>query len=415
VTDISISAGDARRIALAAQGFRRARPQKADVRHVRKAIEAAGILQIDSVNALCRSHYMAIYSRVGPYRREILDALAGHETTSGRKGSRRTAQRELFEYWAHEASLIPLRYQPLLRWRMERADQDAWTFVSRVAKEQPELIERVLALVAQRGPLRGSEATEKQTPRSARAMWDWSEGKNALEYLFYAGRVTAAKRVNFERFYDLTERVISPTVLAVPTPDEDDAHRQLLLIAAERLGVATEDDLGDYFRLPRKASRARVAELAHGGELVTVAVEGWNAPAYAPRRPTAAGPVRARALLSPFDSLIWSRKRTSRLFGFDYRLEIYTPAAKRTYGYYVLPFLLGEELVARVDLKSDRPANTLRVLGSFAEAGRDDPEVAHELAAELWLLAGWLDLDRVEVARRGDLSRRLARAVDAGE
>jgi uncharacterized protein YcaQ len=370
------------------------------------------LLQLDSVNAFCRSHYMAIYSRVGPYRREILDRLAAHEnTTDG--GSVPALKRELFEYWAHEASLVPMRYHPLLRWRMKRADQEAWKFVTRVATEQPELILAVLALVGERGPLRGSEATEQRRSRSERAMWDWSDGKNALEYLFYDGRVTAAKRVNFERLYDLTERVIPPDILSAATPEENDAHRQLLLIAAARLGVASEQDLGDYFRLPRKASRAQVAELARTGALVAVDVEGWDATAYMLPGATAAGPIDARALISPFDSLIWSRARTSRIFGFDYRLEIYTPAAKRTYGYYVLPFLLGEQLVARVDLRSDRPSKTLRVLGSFAESGAEPALVAHELAAELRLVARWLGLDRVEVARRGGLARPLSAELKA--
>ena len=407
-----INAGEARRIALAAQGFDVRRPRaRAELRHVRRALASVAVLQLDSVNVLCRSHYMPVFSRIGAYDRAILDALAGHEPTSADGPPRSRLPRELFEYWAHQASLIPIGYQPLLRWRMARADQESWNFVARVGQQQPELVERVLALVAERGPLRGAQASAESPARGARAMWEWSEAKTALEYLFYAGRVSTAKRVRFERIYDLTERVLPQDVLDRPTPPEEDAQRELLQIAAARLGVATEEDLGDYFRLPRKVSRARVFELIDAGVLQQVGVEGWSAPALAlgPVRP--ARRINARALLSPFDSLIWSRKRTSRLFGFDFRLEIYVPAAKRVYGYYVLPFLLGETLVARVDLKSDRQAGALLVLGAFAEHGVDRAYVAGELAVELRQLADWLGLERVEVARRGGLSRELAGAV----
>jgi uncharacterized protein YcaQ len=243
-------------------------------------------------------------------------------------------------------------------------------------------------------------------------MWNWNEGKKALEYLFFAGQVTAERRVNFERLYDLPERVLPAAVLEMPTPDEAEAQRELLLFAARRLGVATEPDLGDYFRLPRADSKARLAELVEAGALRTVAVKGWSAPAYAsadlalPRR------VRARALLTPFDSMVWARERTERLFDFRYRIEIYVPAPKRIYGYYVLPFLLGDRLVARVDLKSDRQAGVLRVAGAFAEPGVDEGHVARELAEELRLVSEWLGLGGVKVARKGDLAAALRRAVD---
>ncbi len=242
-------------------------------------------------------------------------------------------------------------------------------------------------------------------------MWSWHDGKIALEYLFYDGRVAAAGRRNFERLYDLPERVLPASVLAAPTPTEEDAQRELVRISARCLGVATEPDLGDYFRLPRAASKARVAELVAGEELLAVAVEGWDAPAYlwpGARRPRR---IQARALLSPFDSLVWSRPRTERLFSFRYRLEIYTPAVKRVHGYYVLPFLLGDQLVARVDLKADRKASTLRVQGAFCEPGHDEDEVAGELAAELELMRSWLSLERVSVAKNGDLAGRLKAAV----
>jgi uncharacterized protein len=410
--DVEIDAGEARRIALAAQGFGVQRPRtRAGLRHVRRALASVAVLQLDSVNVLCRSHYMPVFSRIGAYDRAILDGLAAHEPAPADGPPRSRLPRELFEYWAHQASLIPIGYQPLLRWRMARAEQESWNFVARVAQEQPQLIQRVLALVAERGPLRGAEASVEPPVRGERAMWEWSEGKNALEYLFYEGRISTARRVRFERLYDLTERVLPPEVLDLPTPTAEDAQRRLLQISAARLGVATEDDLGDYFRLPRKVSRARVSEMIDAGELQQVGVEGWTAPGLALGTLRPPQTINARALLSPFDSLIWARKRTTRLFGFDYRLEIYVPAAKRVYGYYVLPFLLGDTLVARVDLKSDRQGGALLVLGAFAEDGVDRASVAGELAAELRLLAAWLGLERVEVRGGGDLSRRLADAV----
>ena len=409
--EFDLSAEQARRLALAAQGFGRPRPGgRVDARHLRRAIDDVGLLQLDSVNVFCRSHYMPLFSRLGPYPRQTLDRLAWHENPGGK--SRRAGQRDLIEYWGHEASLLPVELQPLLRWRMARADSLAWKGVARVAAEQPELLEFVLDMVRERGPIRASELAAKGRRREPGEMWNWSEEKTALEYLFFAGRVCAARRVNFERLYDLPERVLPRKVLEAPTPTQEEAQRQLILIAAKRLGVATEADLGDYFRLPRAESKARVAELAEDGALVPVRVEGWRQPAYlATERP--AGLRRAaaaRALLTPFDSLVWARERTERLFGFRYRIEIYVPAPKRVYGYYVLPFLLGDRLVARVDLKSDRQAGVLRVRGAFAEPGTDTALLAAELADELRLLSEWLGLGGVSVARKGDLAAALRRA-----
>jgi uncharacterized protein YcaQ len=410
--EFDLSANEARRLAIAAQGFGRPRPGgRLDTRHLRRAIDDVGLLQLDSVNVFCRSHYMPVFSRLGPYPRETLDRLAWHQNPDGETG--RGGRRDLIEYWGHEASLLPVDLQPLLRWRMARADALAWKSVARVAVEQPELLEFVLDVVRKRGPIRASDLAAKGRRREPGEMWSWSEEKTALEYLFFAGQVCAARRVNFERLYDLPERVLPRQVLEAPTPSQEEAQRQLVLIAAKRLGVATEADLGDYFRLPRAESKARVAELAEDADLVPVRVEGWRQPAYlSTERP--AGLRRAaaaRALLTPFDSLVWARERTERLFGFRYRIEIYVPAPKRVYGYYVLPFLLGDRLVARVDLKSDRQAGVLRVRGAFAEPHADVALVAEELAAELRLLGDWLELGGISVARKGDLAAPLRGAL----
>lgn len=374
-------------------------------------IDDVGLLQLDSVNVFLRSHYMPAFSRLGAYPREALDQLAWHEDKDGH--TKRARRRDLIEYWGHEASLLPVELQPLLRWRMARADELSWKGVRRIAAEQPQLLEFVLDEVRERGPLRTADLKAPERKRKPGEMWSWSEEKTALEYLFYSGQLCAARRVNFERHYDLPERVLPGHVLEAPTPTQEEAQRQLLLIAAKRLGVATEADLGDYFRLPRAESKARVAELVEDGELIVVQVEGWDQPAYVTNeRPAGLRRVaKARALLTPFDSLVWARERTERLFDFRYRIEIYVPAPKRVHGYYVLPFLLGDRLVARVDLKSDRQAGVLRVRSAFAEPHADPKEVARELAEELRLLSEWLGLGGVSVERKGDLASMLRKAL----
>lgn len=346
---------------------------------------------------------MPVFSRLGPYDRSRLDLIAGHGAGK--------VDRRLVEYWAHEASLIPVELHPLLRWRMASVEREAWGSIARVARDQPDRVADTLALVARQGPIRARDTGAVRPPPTDGRMWNWHEGKVALEYLFFTGQVGAARRVNFERLYDTIERVLPAEIRDRPTPRVSDAQRQLVRVAARALGVATEPDLGDYFRLPRAASKQRVAELVEAGELIAVEVEGWSAPAYL--WPAARHPRRlhARALLSPFDSLIWFRERAERLFGFRYRIEIYTPAAKRVHGYYVLPFLLGDTLVARVDLKSDRAHGALLVQGAFLEAGVDPGHVAAELAIELRLAATWLGLPEVSVARRGDLSNEVATAL----
>lgn len=390
----------ARRIALAAQGFADPKPAgRVDARHIRRVLDRTALLQIDSVNVLSRSHYLPVFSRLGSYPHALLDDLAW--------GRRR---REMYEFWAHEASLLPLATFPLLRWRMEEAADHAWGSMSQLAESRPAFIEEVLAVVHERGPI-GAGKVELGAERPRGGMWNWHDAKIALEWLFYTGRVTTAGRRNFERLYDLTERVIPESILATPAPSRADAQRELVRIAARSHGVATDRHLRDYFRLSVADAKARVAELVEAGELLPVTVDGarqqfylWPA-ARMPRR------VTARALLSPFDSLIWERTRTELLFDFHYRLEIYTPAVKRVHGYYVLPFLLGEELVGRVDLKADRKESRLLVQAAYAELGVDDRYVAAELVDELTSMATWLGLDRVATTGRGDLGPALEKEL----
>jgi uncharacterized protein YcaQ len=400
----TLSPAEARRAALAAQGLaapRRAVPASAAA--IERAIGRLGLLQLDSVSVLVRAHYLPLFARLGPYERGLLDRLAAHDGTA-----LRPARRRLFEYWAHEASLLPVGLQPLLRWRMARAQRGerVWGGLMEIARARPALVEQVLAELRDRGPLGVSDLGEAAGQRSG-PWWGWSDGKAVLEWLFWTGRITAAGRRGFERLYDLPERVLPPSVLASPTPAEDDAQRALLRLAARALGVATEADLRDYFRLPTADARARLRELVEAGELQPVTVAGWRQPAYL--APGARLPRRAQgtALLAPFDPLIWERARTERLFGFSYRLEIYTPAARRRHGYYVLPFLLDGRLVARTDLKAERAASRLLVRGAHAEPGADEPRVAAALAAELGLMAGWLGLERVVVEGGSELCRAL--------
>ncbi|MGZ4540917.1 MAG: winged helix-turn-helix domain-containing protein [Blastococcus sp.] len=396
-----LSAGMARRMALAAQGFGQPRPSgNVGTRQLRRLTDRLAVVQIDSVNVLSRSHYLPAFSRLGPYPREALDGLAGR-------------RHELFEYWAHEASLLPVRLQPFLRWRMDAADQEAWGSMTRIQRERPEFVAALLERIRDQGPVKASELEEVR-PNRPGSMWNWHAGKAALEYLFFTGVLTTRGRTTaFERVYDLTERVLPPDVVRAPTPERGEAMRELIRTAARAMGVATEKDLRDYFRIsPADAQRA-IAELADAGELVPVEVTGWGRPAWLD--PVARRPrwIRARALLSPFDSLVWERPRVERIFGFRYRLEIYTPAVKRVHGYYVLPFLLGDQLVARVDLKADRQAGVLRVQAAHAEEGAERALVADALNDELRLMADWLELDDVVVLDRGDLARDLARVAGA--
>lgn len=386
----TLSLKTARRVALAAQGFGGARDGAADFGPMRRMIARLGLLQIDSVNVLVRSHYLPLYSRLGPYPAGRLDASA--------KGRGRA----LFEYWGHEASLLPVSLYPLLRWRMERAQrgEGIYSGLARFGRENRPYLDDVLAEIAARGPLAAGELTD--CGKGAGGWWGWSAGKQATEYLFWAGELTTAERRGFERVYGLPDKVLPKDVLAAPVPDAAQAQRELLRLSARALGVATEFDLRDYFRLEPADTKARLAELVEDGALVPVMVEGWRHPAYLDPAARMPRRVAARALLSPFDSLIFERARTERLFGFHYRLAFYTPADQRAHGYYVMPFLMDEALVARVDLKSERASATLSVPAAHLEPGAKAGEVAQALAIELRTLAGWLGLERVRIGDGGD-------------
>jgi uncharacterized protein len=401
-----LSLRDARRIALAAQGFADRRPTgRVDSRHFRRVLDRLATVQLDSVNVVARSHELVFFSRLGRYDRDALTRWLWRS-------------REVFEYWGHEASLHPMRRHPLLRWRMDGDHQ--WDGIRRAARDNPELVVAALEEITARGPVTISDLeVHRDAPRREASWWGWGDGKRVVEHLFHTGQVTAVRINGFTRSYLPPERWIPADVLALPTPSPDAARRELLLVAARSHGIGTARDLADYFRINVPVATALLRDLAGEGALEEVRVEGWRQPAFL--HPDAHRPrrrMRARALLSPFDSLIWERDRTERLFGFRYRIEIYVPEAKRVHGYYVLPFLLDEHLVARVDLKADRQAGVFRVRAAWAEpdgvlaaaGGRD--RVADELMAELTAMAAWLDLsDGVVVERRGDLGSALASAA----
>jgi uncharacterized protein YcaQ len=391
----TFSLAQARRITLAAQGFGLPRPVgPVDRRHLTRTLSRTGLLQIDSVSAVVRAHYMPLYSRLGSYPFSLLD-----NATQSRK-------RLLFEYWAHEASLLPVETYPLMRWRMQRAERgdDIYGALAKFGRERADYIEGIYREVAARGPI---AASDLEGQKGSGGWWGWSEAKHAFEWLFWAGRITTAYRRGFERLYDLPERVLPPAILNMPTPSPADAHRELLRISARAHGIATAGCLRDYFRLSPADIKGRIEELVEEGDLIPVRIESWARPAYLHKEARLPRRVEARALLAPFDPLVFERTRTESLFGFRYRIEIYTPAEKRQYGYYVLPFLLGDRIVARIDLKADRPAGVLRVHAAYAEPGAP-PETASELFEELQLMQGWLGLDRIEVTPAGDLGPSLA-------
>jgi uncharacterized protein YcaQ len=400
----ALSRAQARRIAVAAQGFAEPKPRGAVTRaHLRRLISRIQVLQLDSVSVAVRAHYAPVFSRLGPYDRDILDRAAWSHTAR--------LPRLLVEYWAHEAALMAVDDWPLLRWRMREYTHGRWG--THIVKKNPRLADDIVAAVQELGPSTagqieahlGAEQRGRKGP-----WWDRSDTKWVTEALFAAGVLTTATRVGFARHYDLTENVLPPDVVAREVDDEE-AVRELALRAASALGVGTEADIRDYFRLAAKQVKPALAKLVADGELERLDVDGWAAPAYlragqiVPRRD------RGTALLCPFDPLVFFRPRVERIFQFHYRIEIYVPAPKRQYGYYVWPFLLDGRLVGRVDLKADRTRDALHVVGAFVEAGQDDSRVAAALAAELKTMAAWLDLGDVTVGNRGDLTRQLSRSL----
>jgi uncharacterized protein YcaQ len=397
----ALTIAQARRITLAAQGFTDPKPGGAtDLRHLRRVLRRLHLIQMDSVNVLQRAHFLPLYSRLGPYPTGLIERAAYRKP------------RELFEFWGHEASLITVDLQPLFRWRMARAAEFAWGNMTRIAAEQPELVARVLDQVRERGPITAAEI-EHDAPRSTDNWgWNWSVVKRALEWLFYSGQVTAAERTtSFARRYDLTERVLPRSVLDAPTPAYPDAIRALAELSARALGVAAEAELRDYFRLPVAGFKQAVAELVEDRVLQPVTVRGWKPAAYLHHEAKLPRRVGAATLVSPFDPLIWERARTERLFDMQYRIEIYVPAPQRLYGYYVLPFLLGDRFAARVDLKADRRTGVLQIPAAWIEPGADPDETAAALAAELARLAGWLGLSDIAAPERGDLAQPLTAAL----
>ncbi|OBK47942.1 winged helix-turn-helix domain-containing protein [Mycobacterium sp. 1081908.1] len=399
-----LTAAQARRLAVAAQGFSAPRPNGPITRaHLKSLISRIQVLQLDSVSVAVRAHYAPVFSRLGPYDREVLDRAAwSHSARSPRL---------LVEYWAHEAALMAVDDWPLLRWRMRQYRHGRWG--THIVKANPQLAEDILAAVAELGPSTAGqiEAHLAATPRRKKGTW-WtrSDTKWVAEALFASGALTTATRVGFARHYDLVERVLPPRVLAREV-DDDDAVRELTLRAATALGVGTEADIRDYFRLSAQQVKPAIAALLAAGEIERVDVDGWSAPAYLRAGATVPRSDRGTALLCPFDPLIFFRPRIERLFNFHYRIEIYTPAAKRRYGYYVWPLLMDGRLVARVDLKADRASDSLRVLGAFAEPDVPRASVAAALAGELGSMASWLGLGGFGVAGRGDLAGELRAAA----
>ncbi|KLK94023.1 cytoplasmic protein [Microvirga vignae] len=389
-----LSLAQARRIALAAQGFHEARPDGAHLRHVKRLLQRSHLLQIDSVNVLVRAHYMPLFSRLGAYDRDLLEKVAYHPR-----------KRETFEYWGHEASLISLDLHPLFRWRMARAAKGEGIYggLARFGREKRAFIEEVRREIATRGPMGAGELSIGGKGQGA--WWGWSDGKRALEWLFWAGEVTTATRRGFERIYDLPERVLPSEVLNAPTPVEEEAQRELLRRSIRALGIASERCLRDYFRLETQDAKARIPELVEAGDLIPVTIDGWNGPVYLDPQAKVPRRVEAQALVSPFDPIVWERTRTQRLFDFHYRIEIYTPAEKREFGYYCLPFLLGENIVARVDLKADRARGHLVVHSIHPEASVSAEEIAPGLGEELRLMAAWLGLDDIKAPK--DWRKRL--------
>ena len=388
----SLSLAQARRVALCAQGFLDPRHAKPTLRTFDRTLARTGVLQVDSVNVLQRAHYMPLFSRMGPYDVELLRRAAEGKP------------RRIVEYWAHVQAFMPVELWPVMRHRMDhyREQRGKWW------RDLPDKLTSVVHdAVRDRGVSTARDLDDGGPRQKENWGWNWSDTRKVLDYLYMTGELAIAGRNGqFEVLYDLPERVLPGEVLALPTPSEEEANRELVRRAARAHGVGTVRDLSDYYRMRMTPTAAAVADLVESGELLPVEVEGWKRPAYLHRDARLPRWVNARALLSPFDPVVWERARTEELFDFHYRIEIYVPAAQRQYGYYVLPFLLGDRIVGRVDLKADRPSGRLIVKAAYAEPDAP-PETAEELSAELRDLAGWLALDEITVEGRGDLAPAL--------
>jgi len=392
---LSISAQEAKRIAIRAQGLSDGRPSESiTLDHVRRSIRLMNLLQIDSVNVCVRSHYMPLFSRLGPYEMELLDKLVYDE-------------KQVFETWAHAACFVPVEDHRLFRQRM--AAKEPRKHIVKIMEEQPGYFDNVLEQFRERGLLTASELDD--AGKRSGPWWGYTNGKIAAEWHFAKGALSIADRRNFARYYDLTERVIPAEHLNGSTPSPEESHREMMKLAVQAHGVGTAEDFADYYHIKNAEAKARLADLVEAKEIQAVEVEGWGDSAYAPNDLHSAEPTQARALLTPFDPLVWNRDRIDRIFDFFYRIEIYVPEKKRQFGYYVYPFVLGEDLVARVDLKADRPKGVLRVKSAFIEAGHDHDYVASNLADELNLMAEWLGLKRVVAGRKGDLIPALRSAL----
>jgi uncharacterized protein len=399
LTSDTLSAIEARRIALSAQGFRgQLRERKATWAKIAPVAEDLQLLQIDSVNVLVRSHYLPLFARLGNYDMSALD-----------KRTFDNRHRHFFECWAHEASLVPLTLHPLMRWRMTRAQNGNGTYrhMNQFGRDEKTYLGTILSFIQSNGPVRASDIPEGG--KSAGGWWGWSKGKLALETLFDQGLLTTATRQGFERIYDVPERVIPSAIHDLPTPSEAGALQELIKRSATALGIGTEKDLIDYFRLPAPEARLAIAACLEAGQLKAVDVEGWSKKAYLSASAELPRKAGGRALLTPFDPLVWNRDRAERMFNFHYRIELYTPQHKRKFGYYVLPFLHGEKLAGRVCLKADRATSTLLVNTSHVEAGCNADETGESLAAELQLMAQWLGLDHIKAAKKGNLASTLKR------
>ena len=394
-----LTSGQARRIALAAQGLGRRPSGPVTMRHLEGVLDRVAQFQIDSVNVAVRAHYMPLFTRLGPYDRTLLE----------RAGT--TAPRRVFEFWGHAASLIDVDLQPVLRFRMAAHADRPWQAMQRILAEQPELPAKVMGQIAERGPLTAREVDHEQE-RTPGGWWNWSEVKSALEWLFYTGELTSAGRNSqFERRYDLPARVLPAPVLATPTPTVEQSRLQLVRRAAQALGVGTETCFADYFRTDRAGTRAAIATLEASGELELVEVRGWNRPTYLWHEAARPRKLVVDALVSPFDSLVFERRRLLDLFGIHYRIGLYTPVEQRVHGYYVYLFVMDDGIAARVDLKADRATATLQVQASWLEPGAPEAETASRLAAELRRMANWLGLAGVAVRPVGTLSTALAQVV----